>query len=111
MLDKLPAELWEDQSKTFLDNSCGNGNFLVAVLRRKLAKGHDSRQALATIFGVDLMPDNVEECRHRLLELIEDTPDGVDPVHYAIVEQNIVCHDALTYDYSFGRKAKFEFGL
>ena len=34
MLDKLPQEVWSDQSKTFLDNSAGNGNFLVAILQR-----------------------------------------------------------------------------
>ena len=36
MLDKLPSELFKDKSKTFLDNSCGNGQFLFAVLKRKL---------------------------------------------------------------------------
>ena len=75
MLDKLPQEVWTDPSKTFLDNSAGNGNFLVAILRRKLAAGHPPLQALSTIYGVELMPDNVEEMKDRLLvELPTLTP-------------------------------------
>ena len=48
MLDKLPPEVWDNPQKTFLDNSAGNGNFLVAILERKLQHGHDPLQALST---------------------------------------------------------------
>ena len=41
MLDKLPEQLWED-GKTFCDPACGNGNFLIAILWRKLELGHTS---------------------------------------------------------------------
>jgi hypothetical protein len=44
------------------------------------------------------MPDNVQECKRRLLKIAGDTPE-----HRAIVDRNIVCHDALTYDFSFGK--------
>jgi len=93
MLDQLPQELFTDPSKTFLDNSCGDGQFLSEVLIRKLENGIPFEQALSTIYGVDLMPDNVQLCRDRLL-------CGQEHLHH-IVERNIVCHDALTYDYSF----------
>jgi len=46
LLAQLPEDLWQSLSKTFLDNSCGNGNFLVAVLERKLKQGHDPLPAL-----------------------------------------------------------------
>jgi len=46
LLSQLPDTVWQDASKTFLDNSCGNGNFLVAVLERKLKQGHDPLPAL-----------------------------------------------------------------
>jgi len=99
MLDKLPQEVWSDQSKTFLDNSAGNGNFLVAILRRKLSAGHPPLQALSTIYGVELMPDNVEEMKDRLLvELPTLTPEEVKKAR-KIIDHNIVCHDALTWDY------------
>ena len=93
MLDQLPQELFTDPTKTFLDNSCGDGQFLSEVLIRKLEHGVDFETALSTIYGVDLMPDNVQLCRDRLL-------CGQEHLRH-IVEKNIVCHDALTYDYSF----------
>ena len=99
MIDKLPQEVWIDPSKTFLDNSAGNGNFLVAILRRKLAAGHSPLQAISTIYGVELMPDNVEEMKDRLLvELPSLTSEEVKKAR-KIIDHNIVCHDALTWDY------------
>jgi len=93
MLDKLPADLFTNHSKTFLDPSCGDGQFLGEVLIRKMENGSTFEQALSTIYGVDLMQDNVDECRRRLL------CGRTDLEH--IVRTNIVCHDALDYDYSF----------
>ena len=93
ILDKMDPESFKDPTKTFLDPSCGDGQFLASVLYRKLHNGIDFETALSTIYGVDLMDDNVELCRERLLCGREDLRH--------IVERNIVCHDALTYDYSF----------
>ena len=102
MLDKLPPEVWSPE-KTFIDNSAGNGNFLVRVLARKLEAGHPPLQALASVYGVELMADNVEEMRGRMLQvLLEHHPD-LDDTQKAeaigILNYNIVCHDALTWDY------------
>ena len=93
ILDTLDPTLFTDPNKTFLDPSCGDGQFLGEVLIRKVENGIDFETALSTIYGVDLMQDNVELCRERLLCGREDLRH--------IVEKNIVCHDALTYDYSF----------
>lgn len=93
MLDQLPQELFTDSSKTFLDNSCGDGQFLGEVLIRKMEHGATFEQALSTVYGVDLMIDNVDECRKRLL-------CGQTHLQH-IVEQNIVCADALRYHYRF----------
>jgi hypothetical protein len=93
VLNRMPLEMFTDPSKTFLDNSCGDGQFLGEVLIRKIENGSTFEQALSTVFGVDLMQDNIIECRRRLL------CGRTDLEH--IVQTNIVCHDALTYDYSF----------
>jgi hypothetical protein len=99
MLDKLEEQdpiLFSDPSKTFLDNSCGDGQFLSEVVIRKMERsGCSLEQALRTTYGVEFMVDNVRECRKRL--------SGPNPTQEIldIVESNIVCHDALTYDYSF----------
>jgi type I restriction-modification system DNA methylase subunit len=93
ILDQLPPEMFEDPSKTFLDPSCGDGQFLGEVLIRKLEHGADFETALSSIYGVDIMSDNVELCRRRLL-------CGREDLRHVVV-RNIVCHDGLTYDYSF----------
>ena len=99
MLDQLPQDLFLDAEKTFIDPSCGDGQFLGEVLIRKLENGIDFETALSTIYGVDLMADNVDLCRERLLCGREDLR--------RIVETNIVCADALDYDYSFGQPETF----
>lgn len=93
VLDNLDQSLFADPSKTFLDNCCGDGQFLSEILIRKLENGIDFETALTTIYGVDIMPDNVTLCRERLLCGQEQLRE--------IVERNIVCHNSLTYDYSF----------
>jgi type I restriction-modification system DNA methylase subunit len=93
VLDKFPKEHFSDPNKTTIDPSCGNGQFLSGVLIRKLANGISHEQALSTLYGVDIMLDNVKICQDRLL-------CGVEELRW-IVEKNIVCADALTYDFSF----------
>lgn len=103
ILEQIPVEQFTDPSKTFLDNSCGDGQFLGEVLIRKMENGSSFEQALQTIYGVDLMPDNVKLCQDRLL-------CGQEHLRH-IVERNIVCADALEYDYSFGEPVTFGNGL
>ena len=93
VLDEMPQDLFVDPSKTFLDPSCGDGQFLGEVLIRKIENGSTFEQALSTVYGVDLMQDNVELCRERLLCGREDLRH--------IVERNIVCADGLQYHYRF----------
>jgi len=93
ILDKLSLDLFTNPNKTYLDSSCGDGQFLGEVLIRKVENGIDFEQALSTIYGVDLMQDNVDLCRERLL-------CGQEHLR-PIVEQNIVCADALRYHYRF----------
>jgi type I restriction-modification system DNA methylase subunit len=94
ILDQLEPSLFSDPTKTAIDPSCGDGQFLGEILIRKVENGIDFEVALSTIYGVDIMQDNVDLCRERLLCGREDLRH--------IVEKNIVCADGLTYDYSFG---------
>ena len=95
-LEKENPELFSDHSKTFLDNSCGDGQFLSEIVIRKMERsGCNLKQALSTTYGVDLMEDNVIECRSRLA--------GPNPSKEIldIVNLNIVQADGLQYDYTF----------
>lgn len=109
ILDKLDMSVWSEK-KTFCDPAAGNGNFLVEVYRRKVdTYGHDATKALRTIYGVELMQDNVDEMRERLLQIAIErgVPEGEAR---EILKRNIVCHDALTYDFTFGEPKRFAFG-
>ncbi len=94
MLDRLPSEVWAGD-KTFLDPTCGHGNFLVGVVKRKVETGSTPLQALRTTFGIDIMDDNVRECRERLLEAAGNPSGGLE-----IVERNIRCADSLELDWA-----------
>jgi hypothetical protein len=102
MLNKLEKEdptLFSDSTKTFLDNSCGDCQFLSEVVIRKMEKsGCSLEEALSTTYGVEFMEDNVIECRKRLAG-----PEPTDEI-WEILNKNIVHHDALTYDYKFGEE-------
>lgn len=106
MLDKLEQQdstLFSDPTKMFLDNSCGDGQFLSEVIIRKIERsGCSLEQALSTTYGVEFMEDNVNECRKRLAGP-NPTPEILE-----IVTKNIVYHDALIYDYVFGENEEYE---
>ena len=86
MLDLVDKELdktniWEYIRKTYLEPSCGNGNFLIRILDRKLESVQRLPkeqwelglvQAVASIYGVDIQQDNVLESRKRMLKLIKE---------------------------------------
>jgi hypothetical protein len=96
MLGKLPPETWTDQTKTFLEPSCGHGNFLLGILVMKLSHGHPPTVALSTIFAVDIMEDNVIEARERLLWLLEEhTGEKRKPEWIEIVKRNVIVADGL----------------
>ena len=95
VLENMDIEKFKDPNRTFLDPACGDGQFLGEVLIRKMENGSTFEQALSTIYGVDLMQDNVDECRKRLL------CGNQDPKHIATVEQNIYQADGLKFSYNF----------
>jgi len=106
ILDKIELlnnDTFTDETKTFIDSTCGDGQFLSEVVIRKMERnGCTLEKALSTTYGVELMEDNVELCKKRLA--------GPNPTQEIldILDKNIVCHDALTYDYSFGEPVGVE---
>jgi hypothetical protein len=92
-LEKDNPTLFTDPTKTFLDPAAGDGQLLGEALIRKMERGSTFEQALETIYGVDLMIDNVDACRDRLL-------CGQEHLRH-IVEKNIVRADGLKYGYTF----------
>ena len=112
MLDLVKDETERIDSR-FLEPACGSGNFLVRVLQRKLAavelkfgksdfeKRHYALLALMCIYGIELLADNIAECRANMLEILADylNLDESDDLYRAasyVLSQNLVHGDALT---------------
>ena len=87
MVANVPQEDWSNPTKTFLDPTCGNGQILCYILKRRLEAGVRKKDAISTLFGIELMSDNVEMARSRLERLL-----GTDQYN-SIIEHNIVCSD------------------
>lgn len=104
MLSKLPKSVWK-KGKTFLDPAVGNGQFLGAILLEKIKRGHKPLEALQSLYGVDIMKDNVNECRLKLLKAIA-TLEPITREHVEIVLTNIVCANSLEYDFNFSQKPR-----
>jgi hypothetical protein len=94
-IEKIQPNSFNDPLRTFIDPGCGDGQFLGEVLIRKIENGSTFKEALSTIYGVDIMIDNVDLCRKRLL------CNSSDPELITIVEKNIQCRDALKFGYNF----------
>jgi hypothetical protein len=116
MLDLVLPETERIDSR-FLEPACGNGNFLAQVLKRKLAivAGRYAKSqteydrsavlAVSSIYGIDILADNVENCCVRLASVFNDfykatyktdAPAEVMASVNFILSKNIVLGDALT---------------
>jgi hypothetical protein len=112
MLDLVKDETERIDSR-FLEPACGSGNFLVQVLWRKLAavelkfgksnfeKRHFALLAVMCTYGIELLPDNIAECRANMLEVLAgylniDESDDLYRAASYVLSQNLVHGDALT---------------
>lgn len=89
MLGKLPSEFFTSAEKTMLDNSCGNGNFLVKILQWRMKNGISHLDAIKTIYGIELDPENTIECRQRL------SLGSKNKKIWEVLNRNIICANAL----------------
>ena len=123
MLDLIKDEAERIDSR-FLEPACGSGNFLVRVLQRKLAaveikfgksdfeKRHYSLYALMCTYGIELLPDNIAECRANMLDVLAEylNIDEADEAYRAasyVLAQNLVHGDALTMRTEGGQPITF----
>lgn len=123
MLDLVEHEA-ERIDARFLEPACGSGNFVVPVLRRKLTtvhlkfakstfeKQHHALFALMCIYGIELLPDNVEECRSNLLDTLFDylgsgSPDEWFAAAHVVVQANIVHGNATKMTFADGSPITF----
>ena len=123
MLDLVKDESERIDSR-FLEPACGSGNFLVQVLRRKLAaverkfgksdfeRRHYSLLALMCIYGIELLADNIAECRANMLEVLAEylrleESDDLYRAAFHVLSVNLVHGDALTMRTKVGAPITF----
>lgn len=112
MLDLVKGETERIDSR-FLEPACGSGNFLVQILRRKLAavelkygqsdfeRRHYALLAVMCTYGIELLDDNIAECRANMLEILAEylaltEDDDLYRAALYVLSQNLVHGDALT---------------
>jgi hypothetical protein len=123
MLNLIKDEAERIDSR-FLEPACGSGNFLIRVLQRKLAaveikfgksefeKRHYALLALMCTYGIELLEDNIAECRANMLEIlasylsIVESDDLYRAASY-VLAQNLVHGDALTMRMNEGQPITF----
>ena len=122
MLDLVRDESFRLDSR-FLEPACGDGNFLIEILRRKLSLLRDIKSptewefqsliAVGSCYGIELLEDNAEACRERLFAEVMGRMDKLDctggyeeSLRY-MLQKNIVCGDALTYRTADGKPITF----
>jgi hypothetical protein len=123
MLDLVKGETGRIDSR-FLEPACGTGNFLVPVLQRKLAaveakygesdfeRRHYALLAVMCNYGIELLADNIAECRANMLEVFADylNLNEEDELYLAatyVLSQNLVHGDALTMRTNDGQPITF----
>lgn len=123
MLDLVKDETSRIDSR-FLEPACGSGNFIIKILKRKLAavemkygktdyeKQHYSLLAIMCIYGIELLIDNVEECRENSLGIFAEylnlsAEDTLSNAAKYVLSQNIVHGDALTMRNNSGGAISF----
>lgn len=123
MLDLVKGETERIDSR-FLESACGSGHFLVRILQRKLAavetkfgksefeRRHYAVLALMCCYGIELLEDNIAECRSNMREILSDYlgPEESDDLYRAasyVLSRNLVHGNALTMRTSDDRAITF----
>ena len=101
MCDKIPSTDWSNPAKTFLEPCFGNGNFLVEIIRRRIVDySIDWKIVLNNLYGVELMPDNVQEAKDRIIELLKSLNIEFNEQEARdIMNHNLVCSDFFKWDF------------
>lgn len=115
ILNLIPQEIWENNNSTFLEPSCGNGNFIEAIILKKIKNLNinknqqqlefDILNAVCHIYGIDICFENIKTCKNRIFKLIKKyfydiynhlipTEKFLTTLEY-IIDLNYICNDTL----------------
>lgn len=108
ILDQFPKEAFMSVDETFCDPTCGDGEFLVELLKRKFAGGLSAKDAIDSTYGVDYMEDNVKLCKKRIRKILTDKlreeGEEIGSTIYDIINRNIIYSDFFEWDFENWKK-------
>lgn len=99
MLSKIPESTWKDPKKTFLEPTFGSGNMLICMLEKRIESGVKPLDALKTLYGIELMQDNVNLCHERIKEVLRANGVKITPKVLDIINHNFVCSNFFDWDF------------
>ena len=98
MLNKVDSSHWKDETKTNLDPTMGTGNFVIAMLYRRIVEyGQDPLKALKNTYGVELDQKTLDYAHKRIEKFMTHFTNSKKKVH-EIVMKNFVCSDILKWN-------------
>ena len=107
MFDGVDESLYTNFKKTFCDPCIGTGNIYLWVLEKRLdncKNANDVYKAISSMYGTEIMSDNVRECKRNILMTLlrfsaDNDWDLKDKKIINIIDKNIVCTDTFKWDY------------
>ena len=100
MCDKIPESDWNHPLKTFCEPCFGNGQFVIYIIYNRIIHGINWQTALETLYGVELMQDNVDECKDRVIDLLNALGIAFnEKTARDIMDRNLVCSNFFDWDF------------
>lgn len=99
MMSKIDEAIWKNPKANFLEPCCGNGQIVIGMLNNRVKHGVDPLQAVKTMYAVELMPDNLNMCKERVLDFLRNNGVKITNSILKTVDNNFVCHDFFDWDF------------
>jgi hypothetical protein len=105
MAEKVSEEVWADPTKTFCEPCFGNGQFVLYIIWKRLTCGIEVKQVFETLYGVELMADNVAETKERIFNLLNTMQVEYNKEEIKqILDEHLVCSDFFEWDFENWKK-------
>ena len=99
MCAKVSEEDWKNPKKTFIEPCLGNGQFVLYIIWKRLQSGISLKDTLNTLYGIELLEDNVKESKERIVRLLNTLHVKYDKEEvFEILDRNLVCADFLKWN-------------
>lgn len=100
MCENINASDWADPDKTFLEPCCGNFQFGCYIIWNRIQHGIDWKTTVNTLYALDLMEDNIQESKERVISLLDQMNIDYDKEELKkIMDKNIVCSDIFRWNF------------